>query len=543
MSTSSAPILTVRNLDVSFGRGENEVKAVRNVSFDLHQKETLAIVGESGSGKSVTALSILRLLPYPLAHHPQGSVRYQGQELITASPKQMRVIRGDRISMIFQEPMTSLNPLHTVENQIAETLILHKGMTPKQAQAHIIDLLKLVQFKDAAERLNCYPHQLSGGQRQRVMIAMALACEPDILVADEPTTALDVTTQAEILKLLQQLQTRFQMSLLLITHDLSIVRSMADRVLVMRTGEIQEAGDASQIFTKPKVLYTQELLAAEPEGSPSPVAQGAPTILSVKNLKVYFPIKRGLLQRVHDYVKAVEEVSFSLKEGETLGIVGESGSGKTTLAMAILQLTESKGEVLFKGRPIQGLKRRHLRPLRRQMQIVFQDPFASLNPRFTIQQIIGEGLSLHRIGEDSEEQESLVIQAMREVGLDPATRDRYPHEFSGGQRQRIALARVLVLKPSLLILDEPTSALDRAVQKEMIHLLRSLQEKHKLSYLFISHDLKVVRAMSHRVIVMKDGHVMEADTAEKLFASPHHPYTQTLLKASLFTTSFIAEIK
>ena len=530
--TQKSPILSVQNLSVSFGHGENEVKAVHDLSFELSQGETLAIVGESGSGKSVSALSILQLLPYPLAHHPSGSITYKGQEIIGASNKTFRDLRGDRISMIFQEPMTSLNPLHTVEKQISETLFIHKGLTKDKARARVIELLKLVQFSDAEERLEMFPHQLSGGQRQRVMIAMALACEPDILIADEPTTALDVTTQAEILKLLKELQIKFEMSLLVITHDLRIVQSMADRVMVMKDGHVQEMGTKTQVFTKPKAQYTKELLAAEPEGSPHPVPKSAPTTLSAESVQVHFHIKKGFFQRVVGHFKAVENISFDLKESETLGVVGESGSGKTTLAMALLQLTQSTGDIFFNGRNIQGLKRRDLRPLRREMQIVFQDPFASLNPRFMIRGIIGEGLKIHGIGTNRADRDDLVIEAMKEVDLDPETRFRYPHEFSGGQRQRIAIARALILKPKLLILDEPTSALDRAVQKEVIELLRDLQKKYKLSYLFISHDLKVVQAMSHKVIVMKEGEVVEAGSTDHIFNRADHPYTQQLLKAA-----------
>lgn len=527
------PILSVKNLSVSFNKGEKEVKAVENLSFNLYQGETLAIVGESGSGKSVSAFSILQLLPYPLAHHPTGSILYKGQELIGLSNKKLQSIRGCDISMIFQEPMTSLNPLHPIEKQIAETLLIHQKLTIKQAQKHVIDLLRLVQFKDASDRLNALPHQLSGGQRQRVMIAMAIACEPDILIADEPTTALDVTTQAEILKLLHTLQSKLNMSLLLISHDLRIVKSMADRILVMKEGKAQELGDNAQIFSAPKASYTKELLAAEPEGSPEAVPQNAHEILNVCNMRVHFPIKKSFFRRTVGYFKAVDDVSFSLKKGETLGLVGESGSGKTTLAMALLRLVKSEGRIIFQGREIQDLTRRTLRPLRREMQIVFQDPFASLNPRFTVKDIIEEGIKLHKIAASSDEADQLVLNVMNEVGLNPATRFRYPHEFSGGQRQRIAIARVLALKPHLLILDEPTSALDRAIQKEIIELLRSLQAKNHLSYIFISHDLKVVQAMSHQVIVMKEGKAIEKARAHELFHRPSHPYAQQLLEAAL----------
>lgn len=535
--TSSTPLLQVKDLSITFGEGENQTYAVKDLSFDLHKGETLSIVGESGSGKSVTALSILQLLPYPLANHPSGSIHYKGQELVKAPAKLLRKIRGNQISMIFQEPMTSLNPLHSINRQISESLLLHQKSSPEQTQQRTIELLKLVQFPDAEERLSMLPHQLSGGQRQRVMIAMALACEPDILIADEPTTALDVTTQAEILKLLRDLQNRFQMSLLMITHDLKIVETLSDRVLVMKDGIAQEIGTRPQIFSKPKAPYTKMLLAAEPEGSPKPVPKQAPQLLNVNQLSVHFPIHKGLFRRVVGHFKAVEKVSFSLRQGETIGIVGESGSGKTTLAMALLQLIKSTGDITFNGQSIQGLKRKHLRPLRRQLQIVFQDPFASLNPRFTIRDIIGEGLKLHKIGKTRQDRDDLVIGAMREVELDPHTRHRYPHEFSGGQRQRIALARAFVLKPQLLFLDEPTSALDRAVQKEVIELLRDLQAKHHLSYVFISHDLKVVQAMSHQVLVMKDGEVVESGLTKEIYSQASHPYTQRLFKAAFEMTT------
>ena len=528
---SGAPLLAVRNLAVTFGAGEQAVQAVRGVSFDINRGETLALVGESGSGKSVTALSVLQLLPYPSASHPTGSIRFQGQELVGASTRELLQVRGNRISMIFQEPMTSLNPLHTIERQVNEVLILHKGLSRDAARKRTLELLEQVGIPEAAKRLDAYPHQLSGGQRQRVMIAMALANEPDLLIADEPTTALDVTIQAQILKLLKSLQARYGMALLFITHDLGIVRKMADRVCVMTKGRIVEHGPVADVFDHPQHSYTQHLLSAEPKGRPADVDPAAPEILRLDDLKVHFPIKRGALRRTVGHVKAVDGVSIALREGHTIGLVGESGSGKTTLGLALLRLERSEGGIRFDGQNLQALSQRDLRPLRRQMQIVFQDPFSSLSPRMSVGEIIGEGLEVHRIGTREERQE-MIVRVLREVGLDAAALDRYPHEFSGGQRQRIAIARALVLKPRLIVLDEPTSALDMSVQAQIVDLLRDLQSRYKLAYLFISHDLKVVRALADEVVVLRHGKVVERGSASQVFQAPQTPYTQALIAAA-----------
>jgi len=528
---SDAPLLAVRDLAVTFGADEQAVQAVRGVSFDINRGETLALVGESGSGKSVTALSVLQLLPYPSASHPTGSIRFQGQELVGASTRELLQVRGNRISMIFQEPMTSLNPLHTIERQVNEVLILHKGLSREAARKRTLELLDQVGIPEAAKRLDAYPHQLSGGQRQRVMIAMALANEPDLLIADEPTTALDVTIQAQILKLLKSLQARYGMALLFITHDLGIVRKMADRVCVMTKGRIVEHGPVAQVFDHPQHSYTQHLLSAEPKGRPADVDPAAPEILRLDDLKVHFPIKRGVLRRTVGHVKAVDGVSIALREGHTIGLVGESGSGKTTLGLALLRLERSEGGIRFDGQDLQALSQRDLRPLRRQMQIVFQDPFSSLSPRMSVGEIIGEGLEVHRIGTREERQE-MIVRALGEVGLDAAARDRYPHEFSGGQRQRIAIARALVLKPRLIVLDEPTSALDMSVQAQIVDLLRDLQARYKLAYLFISHDLKVVRALADEVVVLRHGKVVERGSATQVFQAPQTPYTQALIAAA-----------
>ncbi len=528
-----APLLQVRNLGVTFRMPGGAVHAVKNVGFDIDKGETLALVGESGSGKSVTALSVLQLLPYPLAQHPQGSsVVFKGQELVGADDKLLREVRGDQISMIFQEPMTSLNPLHTVEKQINETLFLHKGMDKDQARRRTLELLKLVGIPDAAKRLSAYPHELSGGQRQRVMIAMALANEPDLLIADEPTTALDVTIQAQILKLLKELQQKLGMAMLLITHDLGIVRKMADRICVMTQGEIVEQGSGEEIFERPQHPYTQRLLAAEPKGRPITAAADAPIVVRGDDVKVYFPIKKGVLKRTVDYVRAVDGISVTVRQGHTVGVVGESGSGKTTLGLALLRLLSSQGVIEFDGKSIQGLGSRELRPLRRSMQIVFQDPYGSLSPRLSIGQIVAEGLKIHDLGGNEAEREEMIIAALQEVGLDPESRHRYPHEFSGGQRQRVAIARAMVLKPRLVVLDEPTSALDMSVQAQIVDLLRELQERHSLAYLFISHDLKVVRALADEVIVMRDGKVVEQGSARQIFDAPAADYTKALMKAA-----------
>jgi microcin C transport system ATP-binding protein len=526
-----SPLLEVRDLSVTFGTGDSAVRAVRNISFEVGRGETVALVGESGSGKSVTALSVLQLLPYPNASHPTGSIKFQGSELVGAPARELLAVRGNRVSMIFQEPMTSLNPLHTIERQVNEVLILHKGLTRDAARKRTLELLEQVGIPEAATRLDAYPHQLSGGQRQRVMIAMALANEPDLLIADEPTTALDVTIQAQILKLLKTLQARYGMALLFITHDLGIVRKMADRVCVMTQGRIVEQGPVDQVFDHPQHSYTQHLLSAEPKGRPAPSDPDAPEILRLDDVKVHFPIKRGLLRRTVGYVKAVDGVSLALREGHTIGLVGESGSGKTTLGLALLRLESSQGGIKFDTHDLQKLSQREIRPLRRQMQIVFQDPFSSLSPRMSVGEIVGEGLQVHRIGSEAE-RTRMIDEALQEVGLDPAARERYPHEFSGGQRQRIAIARALVLKPRFIVLDEPTSALDMSVQAQIVDLLRDLQIRHKLAYLFISHDLRVVRALADEVVVLRHGKVVERGSAKQVFDQPQTPYTQALIAAA-----------
>ncbi len=523
-------LIEVRDLAVEFVSGDQRQRVVEGVSFDIRKGETLALVGESGSGKSVTAHSILRLLPYPIASHPAGSINYAGQDLLHMSEAKLRGIRGNRIAMVFQEPMTSLNPLHSIEKQINEVLRLHKGLSGKAATARTLELLELVGIPEPRKRLKAYPHELSGGQRQRVMIAMALANEPQLLIADEPTTALDVTVQLKILELLKDLQARLGMALLLISHDLNLVRRIAHRVCVMQRGKIVEQASCEELFRAPQHPYTQELLGAEPRGEPAANPPGA-TMLSVEDLRVWFPIKKGLLRRTVDYVKAVDGINFSLPQGQTLGIVGESGSGKSTLGLAILRLIGSQGAINFRGEALQGLSQHAIRPFRRQMQVVFQDPYGSLSPRMSVSQIVGEGLQIHGMGTEAE-QEQAIIDALLEVGLDPATRHRYPHEFSGGQRQRIAIARALVLKPQLILLDEPTSALDRTVQRQVVELLRSLQSKYNLTYLFISHDLAVVRALSHQLMVVKQGQVIEQGPAEQIFAAPQQTYTRQLLEAA-----------
>ena len=523
-------LIEIRDLAVEFASGKQRQRVVSNVSFDIRRGETLALVGESGSGKSVTAHSILRLLPYPAASHPSGSIRYAGQDLLNISEAKLRKIRGNRIAMVFQEPMTALNPLHTIERQISEILQLHKGLRGAAARSRVLELLELVGIPDPAKRLKAYPHELSGGQRQRVMIAMALANEPELLIADEPTTALDVTVQLKILELLQELQARLGMALLLISHDLNLVRRIAQRVCVMQRGEIVEQAECETLFSAPQHPYTRELLGAEPSGDPAGNVPGD-TLLSVADLKVWFPIKKGMLRRTVDHVKAVDGINFNLQQGQTLGIVGESGSGKSTLGLAILRLIASQGAIRFKGHVLDGISQHAVRPLRRQMQVAFQDPFGSLSPRMSVGQIIGEGLRIHKLGNE-QEQEQAIIDALLEVGLDPQTRHRYPHEFSGGQRQRIAIARALVLKPELILLDEPTSALDRTVQRQVVELLRTLQQKYNLTYLFISHDLAVVRALSHQLMVIKHGQVVEQGAARSIFSAPQHAYTQQLLEAA-----------
>ena len=525
-------LLEITDLATSFGHGPGEVKAVRGISLHIERGETVALVGESGSGKSVSALSVMRLLPYPLAHHPGGSIKFHGEELMGTPDTRMRALRGNDIAMIFQEPLSSLNPLHSIEKQIAEVLLLHKSMTPVQARARVIKLLTLVGLASATERLSALPHEFSGGQQQRVMIAMALANDPELLIADEPTTALDVTVQAQVLKLMKEIQTKLGMAMMFITHDLGIVRSIADRVCVMNDGVIVEHGDVEQVFERPAHDYTKHLLAAEPKGTPDPAPADAPDVMRGEDIKVWFPIKKGVLRRTIGYVKAVDGISVAVRQGHTLGVVGESGSGKSTLGRALLRLERSEGGINFHGTDIQGLQFKELRPLRREMQIVFQDPYGSLSPRLSVGQIIEEGLLVHGLGGTYDERRHLIGEALTEVDLDPAMQDRYPHEFSGGQRQRIAIARALVLKPKFIVLDEPTSALDMSVQAQIVELLRGLQTKHDLAYMFISHDLKVVRAVSHDIIVMKDGKIVEAGPASQIIDNPQQPYTQALMAAA-----------
>jgi microcin C transport system ATP-binding protein len=532
MDASSQPLLSVRDLSVAFRQGEREILAVDRISFDLKKGETVALVGESGSGKSVSALSVLKLLPYPAASHPSGQIYFKGEELLQRTEREMRQVRGNDIAIIFQEPMTSLNPLHTIEKQIGEILELHRGVRGAKARARVVELLGQVGIPDPESRLGSYPHQLSGGQRQRVMIAMALANEPDLLIADEPTTALDVTVQAQILKLLKDIQTRLGMSILFITHDLGIVRRIADVVCVMQRGKIVEQGPVEEVFTKPQHPYTKALLAAEPKPDPAPLQPDAPIVVETKDLKVWFPIKRGLMRKVVGHIKAVDGVSVAVRKGETLGVVGESGSGKTTLGLAILRLISSDGPVVFMGKPIQGLKFEDMRPLRRDMQIVFQDPYGSLSPRMSIADIIEEGLWVHHPKMTAEERDASVVRALQEVGLDPESRFRYPHEYSGGQRQRIAVARAIVLEPTFVMLDEPTSALDMLIQSQIVDLLRDLQKRRDLTYMFISHDLRVVAALASRLIVMRNGKVVEEGAAADLFKRPQSDYTKALFAAA-----------
>ena len=530
---SSSPLLSVKDLSVAFMQDGEEQLAVDRISFDLEKGETMALVGESGSGKSVSALSILKLLPYPSASHPSGEVLFDGKDLLHAPDKTLRSVRGNRISMIFQEPMSSLNPLHTVEKQIGEVLSIHHGMGEKQAHARVLELLNDVGIREPEKRLKSYPHQLSGGQRQRVMIAMALANEPELLIADEPTTALDVTVQAQILELLRRLQKTHGMALLFITHDLGIVEKLADKVCVMTKGRIVEHGPTEQIFANPSHAYTKHLLNSEPSGRALPVADDAPIVLQTDDLKVWFPIKRGFLRKTDGYIKAVDGISLAIRSGETLGIVGESGSGKTTLGLALLRMISSQGPIVFQGNSLDGLNSKAMRDKRGDLQIVFQDPFGSLSPRMSIAQIVDEGLAIHAPHLNEKERDAKVVAVLKEVGIDPETRHRYPHEFSGGQRQRISIARAMVLEPKFVMLDEPTSALDMSVQAQVVDLLRDLQAKHNLTYLFISHDLKVVRALSNRVIVMRNGKVVEEGTVERIFDAPETDYTKALMAAAL----------
>jgi microcin C transport system ATP-binding protein len=526
-------LVLVRNLSVEFRSGEERHLAVKGIDFAIGKGETVALVGESGSGKSVSALSIMRLLPYPAARHPTGEIFFEGKDLLKAPDGVMRGIRGGRISIIFQEPMTSLNPLHTIEQQVGEILRLHMGLNEAETHTRVLDLLRKVGIRDPEKRLGAYPHQLSGGQRQRVMIAMALANEPDLLIADEPTTALDVTIQAQILELLASLQRELGMAMLLITHDLGIVRKMADRVYVMNAGEIVERGAVEDIFSAPKHSYTRHLLAAEPKGEPPSGNPSGPIVVETDNLKVWFPIKRGLLRRTVDHVRAVDGVSLRLRAGETIGVVGESGSGKTTLGLAILRLVSSRGPIVYLGSRIDRHSTQQMRPLRREMQIVFQDPYGSLSPRLSASQIIEEGLIIQNPAMTFDERRERVSQALVEVGLDPSAQDRFPHEFSGGQRQRIAIARAMVLGPKFVLLDEPTSALDMSVQAQIVDLLRDLQRRRDLSYLFISHDLRVVRALSNYVIVLRNGVVVEEGPTKSIFQQPREAYTQALIDAAL----------
>ena len=526
------PLVDVHDLSVEFGTGAGKTEAVKRVSFNVAKGEIVALVGESGSGKTVSALSILKLLPYPSAHHPTGEILFGGHDLLKCSEAVMRDIRGEKISIIFQEPMTSLNPLHSIRRQVGEIMKLHHGLDEATVEARVLELLRKVGLAEPEKRLNAYPYQLSGGQRQRVMIAMALANDPDLLIADEPTTALDVTIQAQILELLKSLQRESGMAMLLITHDLGVVRHMADRVYVMNAGKIVEEGKTAEVFARPQHPYTRHLLSAEPKGRPPETNASAPVVLQTDDLKVWFPIKKGMLRRTVDHIKAVDGLSLKLRAGETLGVVGESGSGKTTLGLALLRLVSSKGPIAYCGKRIDTCGSGAMRPLRKEMQVVFQDPYGSLSPRLSVGQIIEEGLTIQSPQLTWEERRARVGAALKEVGLDPDHQDRYPHEFSGGQRQRIAIARAMVLEPKFVLLDEPTSALDMSVQAQIVDLLRDLQRRHDLAYLFISHDLKVVRALSNYVVVLKNGKVVEEGPAEQIFKEPREAYTRALLAAS-----------
>ncbi|QKJ87867.1 Microcin ABC transporter ATP-binding protein [Paramixta manurensis] len=525
----TTPLLTIRDLSIAFRQGETENRVVDTLSLTVDAGETRALVGESGSGKSVTALSIMRLLPSPPVCYPHGDILFDGHSVLQADEKTLRRLRGNRMAMIFQEPMVSLNPLHTIEKQLYEVLSLHRGMRREAARAEMLTCLERVGIRQAKARLNDYPHQLSGGERQRVMIAMALLTQPELLIADEPTTALDVTVQAQILTLLKELKQELNMGLLFITHNLNIVRQIADNVTVMRHGQAVEHNTCQQLFHAPQHAYTRQLIDAEPEGRPISADLDKPPLLRVNNLQVSFPIKRGFMKRTVGHHHALKSLSFDLRPGESLGLVGESGSGKSTTGLALLRLIASQGDIWFSDQPLHTLNRRQMLPVRPRMQVVFQDPNSSLNPRLNVVQIIAEGLQVHRPGLSEQQREELVIQAMQEVGLDPATRHRYPAEFSGGQRQRIAIARALILQPELIILDEPTSSLDRSVQKQILTLLKTLQQQHRLSYVFISHDLQVVRALCHQVIVLRQGEVVEQGDCEQIFAAPQQAYTRQLL--------------
>ncbi len=528
----SDPILKIRDLSVAFSQGGKTNLAVDHVSFEISKGETVALVGESGSGKSVSALSILKLLPYPAASHPSGTILFKGEDLLDNDEEDLRRVRGDDITMIFQEPMTSLNPLHSIERQIGEILQVHRGMSDSEARKRVLELLHQVGIKEPERRLGAYPHQLSGGQRQRVMIAMSLANDPELLIADEPTTALDVTVQAQILELLAELQRERDMAMLFITHDLSVVRKISDRVCVMQAGRIVEQGPTKEIFDNPQEAYTRKLLEAEPSGSPPKTDESAPVVMKGDDIKVWFPIKRGLMRRTVDHVKAVDGISVKVREGQTLGVVGESGSGKTTLGLALVRLISSEGQIRFEDKQIDQYSFRQMRPMRDAVQVVFQDPFGSLSPRMSVADIVEEGLKIHAAELTAEERDERVVRALQEVGLDAESRHRYPHEFSGGQRQRIAIARAIVLNPRFIMLDEPTSALDMSVQAQVVDLLRDLQKRHNLAYMFISHDLKVVRALANEVIVMRNGEVVEHGPAKQIFDDPQTDYTRALMAAA-----------
>lgn len=535
---NKSPLISIKNLEVAFGLSpEPLTSVVRDVSFDLYEGQKLALVGESGSGKSVTALSILQLHDLRQTHYLQGEIEFNGQNLLSLNENEMRKIRGQDIAMIFQEPMTALNPVYRIGDQLIESLVLHKGMSRQNARQHMIELLDRTGITEPHKRIDAYPHMLSGGQRQRVMIAMALACQPKLLIADEPTTALDVTIQAQIIELLEELQKEFGMAVLMITHDLNMVRRFADHVCVMKDGELVEQNNVDDLFSKTQHEYTQQLLNSQPETlvkESIKIEITDSTLLEAKKIRCYFPIKAGFFNRTIGNVKAVDNVSLSLHQAETVGIVGESGSGKTTLGMCLLRLQNCSGEIVLKGEDISQLSQRELRPLRKDIQVVFQDPFSSLSPRMSIKQIIEEGLKIHFPELSENERYQRIVNIVNEVGLEESMLSRYPHEFSGGQRQRIAIARVVILEPKLILLDEPTSALDVSVQKQVLALLNQLQQKHNISYLFITHDLRVIRAMAHKVIVMRDGEVIEEGLTETLFKQPKANYTKTLLQASLF---------
>jgi len=539
--SNPSPLLSVRDFSVAFSQGGAETLAVDHISFDIAKGETVALVGESGSGKSVTALSVLKLLAYPAASHPSGQILFNGIDLLSKDEDELRKVRGRDITMIFQEPMTSLNPLHTIERQVGEVLKVHQGMGDAAARKRTLELLHEVGIREPQKRLGAYPHQLSGGQRQRVMIAMALANQPQLLIADEPTTALDVTVQAQILELLAKLKSDRGMSMLFITHDLGIVRKIADRVCVMTRGKIVETGKTADVFLNPQHDYTKHLLAAEPKGAPPATDTAAPEVMRGEQIKVWFPIKEGFFRRTVDHVKAVDGIDISVRAGQTIGIVGESGSGKTTLGLALSRMISSKGRIDFGGRDIDAYSFKQMRPLRREMQIVFQDPFGSLSPRMSVSEIIEEGLKIHEPRQTAAQRDKAVVDVLNEVGLNPETRHRYPHEFSGGQRQRIAIARAMVLKPKFVMLDEPTSALDMSVQAQVVDLLRDLQKRHGLAYLFISHDLKVVRALANEVIVMRNGVIVEKGSSKQIFEAPQTDYTKALIAAA-FNIATASEI-